>query len=231
MPPFDREIAAERLEAGVAEIGVLDARQGATRKESDGGAADAGGAGKSVRSAAEVVDQSVIPVAHEFADHADARAADVDPVIEALRNGRRGVGVIVVTAAVEMHAAGDGNAILIVRGADGRPVVRHFHDRIRWRNRTLDRNGRVGVGDSDLGVGLGIGFCGGSGIGGGLLLQLVELLLHQAQLLFQQRQSPGHCSAVDCAWACEANISPIRLTAVATPDFVFDMRIPLYPWI
>ena len=28
----------------------------------------------------------------------------------------------------------------------------------------------------------------------------------------------------DCAWACEANSAPIRPIAVATPDFVLDMR-------
>src|SRR5450631_2444708 len=63
---LDCKCASERLEAGVAEIGVLEARQGAARKESDGRSGDAGGAGKSVRRAAEVVDQGEIPIAQNF---------------------------------------------------------------------------------------------------------------------------------------------------------------------
>src|SRR5664279_36925 len=45
---LDCKRAAERLEAGVAEIGVLEARQSAARKESDRRSGDAGGAGKSI---------------------------------------------------------------------------------------------------------------------------------------------------------------------------------------
>ena len=47
------------------------------------------GAAKAVRTAAEVVDQRVIPVAEELAEQADAGAAGVDAVVEVLRNGRR----------------------------------------------------------------------------------------------------------------------------------------------
>jgi hypothetical protein len=143
------------------------------------------GRNPTARSAAEVVDQRVIPIAEELAENADTRAANIDPVIEALRNGCRAIGMIIITADVEMHAAGDRNAILIIRGANGGPVIRHGHDHVGWHNRTLDWIGRIGV--RDLGIGLGIGFRRGCRIRGGLLLQIVELLLHQSQLLFQQR--------------------------------------------
>ncbi len=116
--------------------------------------------------------------------------------------------MIVVAAAVEMNAAGDRHAVLLIRGADGRPVVRHVHDGVGRRDRRLDGDRRIRVGDIDrlravcscpgrvgldvVGFGLGvIGFrfrVGRSlGIGCRLLLQPVEFFLHQPQLLFQQR--------------------------------------------
>jgi hypothetical protein len=67
---------------------------------------------------------------------------------------------------------------------DGRPVVRHCHDRVGWRDRALDRVGGIGVGHVDLGIGLRIGGCCRGGIGGSLFLKLVELLLHQNKLSF-----------------------------------------------
>src|SRR5260370_32564777 len=95
-------------------MGVLDPGQGAAGKKSDRHAANRGGAGKAVRRTAEVVDQRVIPVAPEFSQDADARAAQIDPVVEPLRHGRGSVGMIVVTTAIEMDAASNRNAILIV---------------------------------------------------------------------------------------------------------------------
>src|SRR5258705_9922338 len=114
VPPFDRKVAAEGFEPGVVEVGVLDAGQAAAWKEPDGRAAGAGGAGKAVRRTGEVVDQGVIPVVHEFSDHADARATDVDPVIETLRGSRSGIGAGIVNASIEVHAADNRYAILIV---------------------------------------------------------------------------------------------------------------------
>ena len=163
--PFNRKLAAERLEAGVAEVGVFDARHAATRKKSDGGAADAGRAVKPVRGAAEVVNEGVIPVAQKFADHPDARATDIDTIIEALRRGRRRIGPIVVAADIEVHPAGDGNAIEIVSGTNGRPVARHRHDYVGQRNRRLDRDGGIGAGYGDPGVYLRVGFRGRCCIG------------------------------------------------------------------
>ena len=103
--------------------------------------------------------------------------------------------MVVVTADVPMDAAGDGNAVLFVGGADGRPVVRHRHDDAGRRDRTLDRIGRrIGAGEVDrldVGFRFGVDFRIGAGRGRGicrcLLLQLVELLLHQSQLLLQKR--------------------------------------------
>jgi hypothetical protein len=171
----------------VAEIGVLDSGQAAARKEPDGRPAGSGGPGKTVRRSTEVVDQCVVPIAHEFSDHADSRATRVDAVIEALRSGGRGVGPVVVAAGIQMQPAGDRNAVLFVHSADGGPVIRHFHDRIRRRSdRTLDRNGGAGVDNPDFAARPGIGVRHGSGVGRRLLLQHVELLLHHAQLPFQR---------------------------------------------
>ncbi len=175
----------ERLEAGVAEIGGFNAGQRSARKKSDGRAAGAGGAAEAVRRTAEIVDQRVVPIAQEFAGHADTRAAGVDSIIEALGNRRSGVRTIVVSAGIQMHAARNRNAVQSVGGTNRRTVVRHFRDRI-GRRETLGRMGRVGVRDAHPGLGLRIGFCGGGGIGGRLPLQLVELLFHQAQLLSQR---------------------------------------------
>src|SRR6266581_19553 len=119
----------------------------ATASLSDQNAAGAGSAGKTVRCTAEV-------------------ATDVDPVIETLRGSRSGIGAVIVTASIEVHAADNRYAILIVCGADCRPVVRHLHDRIRWRNLALDWIGG-GVGNVDLGIRFRIGSCR-SGIGCGL---------------------------------------------------------------
>ena len=111
MPPSIAKCATERLDAGVAQIGVLDAGHRSAREKSDRRAAGArccagaSGAGKAVRRAAEIVDQRVIPVAEEFSDHADARAAEVFAVVEFLRIGRRRIGMVVVTADVP-HACG-----------------------------------------------------------------------------------------------------------------------------
>jgi hypothetical protein len=54
----------------------------------------------------------------------------------------------------------------------------------RWNDRFC-RNGRVRAGDRSLGLCLGGGRS--LGIRGALLLQLVQLLLKQTQLLFQER--------------------------------------------
>ena len=54
--------------------------------------------------------------------------------------------MIVVAANIEMNAAGDRDAVLFVRGADRRPVVRHVDDGVGRRNRSLDRVGCVGDG-------------------------------------------------------------------------------------
>jgi hypothetical protein len=175
--------------SGVAQIGVLDSRCSATGQESDRRAGGAAGATEAIRTPAEVVDQGVVPVAEELADDPDPGAAGIDPVVELLRHGRRTVGMVVVAAGVEVHAAGDRDAILFVDGADRRPVVGHVDDRIGRRGGNLDRCGSLGVGDAgSLGIGvgrLGVSACRRRGIGSRLLLQLVELLLHQAQLLLQ----------------------------------------------
>src|ERR1700722_6187045 len=118
VPSFDRKVATEGFEAGVTEVGVLDPGQAAAWKEPDGRAAGAGGAGKAVRRPAEIVDESIIPVTQEFADHADPRATRVEAVIQILWRGRRGIGPVIVAADIEMQPAGDRNAILIVRRAD-----------------------------------------------------------------------------------------------------------------
>src|SRR5258708_33797967 len=108
-------------------MGVLDTGQRAAGKKSDAcsangwwaeASAKASGAGKAIRRTAEVVDQRVVPVFQEFADHPDTRAAQIDAVIEALRNGCRRVGMIVVTTAIEMEAASNRNAIPIFRSAE-----------------------------------------------------------------------------------------------------------------
>src|SRR5262249_33465384 len=131
---FDGKSAAERLEPGITEIGVLDARNSAARQESDacsaGGwwakaAAEASGAREAVRGAAEVVYQCIVPVVREFSEHADPRAAGVHAIVETLRNSCRRVGSIVVPAHIEMQPAGEGNAVAIVCGAKGWPIARH----------------------------------------------------------------------------------------------------------
>jgi hypothetical protein len=135
------------------------------RKKFDGCPTGTRSAGKPVRRTAEVVDKGVIPVAHEFADHPDTSATNVDAVIETLRNGCSRVGVIVVTATVEVHPAGNRNAILIIRCADRWPVVRHLHDRVKRRNRALDWIGCIGRGNAGLGIRFRIGGCCSGGIG------------------------------------------------------------------
>src|SRR5260370_38832737 len=94
---FDRHLAAEGPEAGVAQIGVLDAAGAASGKRSGSRAAEA------VGGAAEVVDQRVIPVAEELADNADARAAEVLAVVEPLRGGSCRVGTVIVAADIPVH--------------------------------------------------------------------------------------------------------------------------------
>src|SRR5262249_23401956 len=86
-------------------------------------------------------------------------------------------------AAVKMYSAGNPDAVLLVRGADRRPVVRHFDDSLRRWGRNLDGNGGVGVRDADFWFGFGL--CG-RGIGDGLLLQPIELVLQQPELLLQR---------------------------------------------
>ena len=83
---LDRELAAEWLEAGIAEIGVLNSGRAAAGQEADRDPAGACGPAKAVRGAAEIVDQGVVPIPEEFAEYADARAPDVDAVIEFLRD-------------------------------------------------------------------------------------------------------------------------------------------------
>src|SRR5258705_12131877 len=104
-------------------MGVLDPGQAAAGKNSDAcsangwwaeASAKTSGAGKAIRRTAEVVDQRVIPVFHEFAEHPDPRAAQIDAVIEALRNSCRRVGMIIVTTAIEMDAARHRNRIPVV---------------------------------------------------------------------------------------------------------------------
>src|SRR5262249_59332918 len=101
----------------------------------------AGGAREAVERAGKVVDQSVTQSTKEFTNPADAGTTCIDAVVEALRFGVCGIGTIVVTAGVKMQTAGERDAILPVRGADRRPVVRHCDDRPRRWGRNLVRNG------------------------------------------------------------------------------------------
>src|SRR6185369_17017538 len=50
---LDRELAAEGLEAGIAQIGVFDSGHGAARKKADGCTAGTGRSAKAVRGTAE----------------------------------------------------------------------------------------------------------------------------------------------------------------------------------
>ena len=130
MPPSIASLPPKGLKPGVAQIGVLDARSAAARKKSDRRAADAAGAAKAIRRAAEVVDQGEIPVAPGICRTTPMRARrTLTPLSRRLRHGRRRVRMIVVSADIEMQPAGDRDAVLFVRGADRRPVVRHCHDR------------------------------------------------------------------------------------------------------
>ncbi len=127
---FDRKLATEWFEAGVAEIGVFNSGKGAARKESDGSPADAGGTGETIGGPGEVVYQRIIPIPKEFADDANSRTAGIDAIIEPLRNGRRAIRAIVVTAGIEVQSAGDRNTILIVSRTDCGSIVRHRDDHV-----------------------------------------------------------------------------------------------------
>src|SRR5262249_2427599 len=81
-----------------------------------------------------------------------------------------------------MQTAGERDAILLVRGADRRRIVRHCDDRPRRWGRNLDRNGGIGVSDADLWFGLGLRR---RGVGHSLLLQPIEPLLQQPELFLQ----------------------------------------------
>src|SRR5262249_41233455 len=105
---FDRQIAAERLEALVADVSVLNSRRSAARKRSGRSTTEASGR------AAEVVDQGIVEVAGEFAGDADTRGAEILPGIEPLRRRRGRVRIVVVTADIPLDAARDGNAVLTV---------------------------------------------------------------------------------------------------------------------
>ena len=69
---LDRELATEGLDAGVAKIGPLNARQAATWKETDRRATCACSAREPIRRTGEVVKEDVIPVTQEFTQHADS---------------------------------------------------------------------------------------------------------------------------------------------------------------
>ena len=147
---FDGEIATERFEARVGQISVFDSGGAAARKRSRRCATEA------VGRAAEFVNQRVIPIAHESAEHPDARAPYVHAGIQMLRRrsgrvakGGDGVGGVPVTAVIEMHAAGQGDAIESVGRADrGAVAGGHLGDRGRRRDGGfgLRRHiGRVGL--------------------------------------------------------------------------------------
>src|SRR4030081_2604292 len=114
---LDRKLATKGLDTGVTEVGPLNARQAAAWEEADRRATCACRAGETIGSAGEVVIEEEIPVTQEFTQHADAGAASIDAVVEALWLGVCSVGAIVVTAGVKIQAAGQRDAILLVSGA------------------------------------------------------------------------------------------------------------------
>jgi len=103
---------------------------------------------EAVGGAAEVVDQKIVPVAHEGSDDADACAPCIDAVVEVLRNGRCCIGAVRIAAGVKMKTTGQRYAVEAVRGADRRPVVRRHLDDCgrRWlRHFGYWRGCRIGL--------------------------------------------------------------------------------------
>src|SRR5216684_702911 len=112
------EVDRKRAEAVVADEGVLDV-----------GAARAGdGVDIAVRGAAEVEDEGIVPIAHELAEHAEARAPRIDAAGQAVLAGRCLRVDAQIVRDVEMQAAGEFDRVLPVGARDARPVGRRHRD-------------------------------------------------------------------------------------------------------
>ena len=122
-----------------------------------------------------------------------------------------------------MQPAGNRNAIPIIGGGDCRPVVRHRHDRIRWRNLALDWIGGGGVGNADLGIRFRIGRCPQRRYWLQSAFEVCRAFAPSGAIAASTRQS-RHLLRQTAPGPAEANSAPIRPIAVATPDFVLDMR-------
>ena len=114
----DRERPAVIVETIVGDKGVLDAREVVVV---GGRTCPRIGVGKrviriqAVRRIAEIVDEGVVPVAHELADDADPRAPQIEPagktrLIESFRPGP----IVQIAARVDVQAAGQFDRVLII---------------------------------------------------------------------------------------------------------------------
>ena len=157
---------------------------------------------KSIRRVAEIVGEVVIPVAHELAEHPDARAPHIDAVVQLLRHGRgcngdagggdaaAGGRTIIIAADVEMQRPGQGDAVQLIGRADRGPVQLlgvHGGDRDsaggdrRICGGRSRRVGGIGAIESRRRCGL----CAARGRLGRLFLRLDELALHLLHLVLQ----------------------------------------------